>query len=692
LKAVLLTFAIAALLPVGARAAARPACEALFAKGLDLDYYRAETAAKRAEARAKFFRWADELAGEVRSVEAAAIPSADLSAAWWRIAFARRNSSSVEKGLLEMGELDAILRARDPGARLRALDSAYRISEFRLRTSLHFDRAAGKIGTALRKARKGISKRTYERLPGSLRERAESILAKTAAVGRRARELPAYFDVSPRVSNANRARTVTLYAALKLRSILIGGIDFLSPVHLRTFLPERWLERTAPIFSKLEKDPKFVPMGEDLEILRRYGAEAAFEKRSALLAKNPKWFRTLRIADRTYRWGVAALGAVAIALAVEQSALGDEPPVDIDAFLADPKNRLLPNQIQLLNETIPFPHLAVRIGDVVYSYGVSHMTSQPIGAYLRSHQPQGDGSGGFFSRQRSVQVVTLDLAPDETAKIQRHFRDQDGRAYDFEAIQSEMNPEYRELRRHLSLQEKKKYENVTLVNDCASMVVRALNLQTSMRVPTAIDPSPSSILMYLGAEKMLGNPRVKSIRLVKGSRDQSPVLQLLRNAYVNAREARLYFHPLSFAVAQGHRTYLEASRGARGLQYFDSDFLSRERERRDSIEEEVRADRDLDYYLKNRETIARDSTHWKKAQEYFQEVYSDQLGRIESGYNELDDILGSLYRLEYYAEAEKELLGSKSFDLQKSLDDPEFFSEIQELLRSVRQDGKEIAE
>jgi hypothetical protein len=469
-----------------------------------------------------------------------------------------------------------------------------------------------------------------------------------------------------------------------LRSLLLSGFDFLSPVHLRTFLPEKWIERTAPVFTKLEKDPKFIPTGEDLEVLRRYGAVDAFEKRRTLLLAYPAWFRSVRMSDRIYRWGVAGLGAVALGVAVLQSALGDEPPTDIEEFLNAPKNRLLPNQIQLFNETLPFPHLAVRIGDVVYSYGVTHMTASPVAQYLRTHQPKGDGSGGFFQRQRSIQVVTLDLAPEEASKMRRHFEGLEGRAYDLEAIQSDMNPEYRKLRRHLSLQEKKKYENVTLVNDCASMVVQALNRRTSVRVPTSIDPSPSSVMMYLAAEKALGNPKVKSIRLVKGSRGQNPTLQILRNAYVNAREARLYFHPLYFALAQGHRAILEKVAGPRGLQYFDSDFVTRERERQDLVEAEVRADRDLAYYLENRQALARDAKLRDQAKNYFREIYADELARVENGYNELDQILASLYRLEYYAEAESELLGERSFDLKGSLDDPEFYAEIQDLLRSVQ--------
>ncbi len=694
-------YVAAALLFAATGAEARPlaGCDLLLLKNKELEAYVAETPEERREALDRFFEAVREFEPDPAFDES----SADLSAAWWRIAFARRGGPIPIPAQMKMEELNALARSKNAPLYMRSLKTAHQISEFRIRTSLFFTRAGAAIENAFRGAGRWVTDAGSKLVPGALRREAEALFAKTEklkavrktadalravgrgarATGRFVRKLPKYFEVAPRVSNAGRARTITLYGALKLRSALLAGIDFLSPLHLRTFLPERWLERTAPVFAKLEKDRFYVPNPEDLAILRKYGAETKFYERQQLLQENPRWFRGLRIVDATYRWTVAGLTASAIGLAISQSAWGD-PPIDIDQLLNDPRYKLLPNQIQLINESVPFPHLAIRIGDMVYSYGFTHMTAQSLETYLRSHQPNGDGSGTFFERQRSMQIVTLNLAPDEIAKMRAHFEGQDGKAYDLAAIEKDMDPEYVKLRRYLLLQSNKEYKNVTFVNDCASMVARALRKETGIAIPKMIDASPSSIMMYFGMEKQAGNPKVESIRLVKGSKDQNATLQLIRNAYINAREARFFFQPTVFAFNQTYRAVIDGTSKPKDLQRFDEGFVAGEIARHDRIEKQVREDPDLNYYFVNRAKLAVDPDLRKEAEDYFTEIYSSELKRVESNYQELDQILGALYKLEFYGEAEQSLLNRRSFDLAKSLDDPEFHAEIDDLLESVR--------
>jgi hypothetical protein len=268
--------------------------------------------------------------------------------------------------------------------------------------------------------------------------------------------------------------------------------------------------------------------------------------------------------------------------------------------------------------------------------------------------------------------------------MRKHFDGLDGKAYDFDAIQADMSPEYLRLRRQLSLQENKEYKNITFVNDCATMVVRALKAETSIQIPKFIDASPSSIVMYFGTEKMAGSKRVESVRLVLGEKSQNPTLQLLRNAYINAREARLFYAPLNVALNQGRRAYFGATTTPKELQHFDEAFLERQRARFDDVEAELREDASLKFYLRNADRVAKDSTLGRQAKDYFASVYDEGLARIEASDASLDQILGALYSLQYYSNAEERLLKARSFDLKKALDDPEFYSEIQDLLESVK--------
>ncbi len=716
-------------------------CDAVLAREKEYAYWEATTPAGRRQAREEFFRWIEDLRANRPLVDA----KLDFSPAWWNAAFSRKHAPMPMPGRMDPDQLAAVLRSKDGAVYLESLRTAYKISEFRLATSLTVKKLGAAIHDAFVRAGKwtyrntsgriptvvssagaklgrwtnatvapigdGIShigkwtaENTYGRLPGRLRERAETMWGKLFAPTppkKLSRDLPQYFQIAPRVSNAERARTITLYAALKMRSLLIAGVDFVLPVHLRTFMNEKWIERTLPIFTKLEKNPNYLPGAAELATLRKYGAESAFETRRQYLLANPKWSKGARYLDATYRWAIAGVFATAIGIAVLQTAEADAP-ITIEEYLDESRHPLRPNQIQLINETVPFPHLAIRIGDVVYSYGYTNMTSSPLEVYVREHEPKAEpdpkplpretsetpGSGArvmsFLKRHRSMQVVTLDLAPDETEKMRRHFENLDGKPYDFSAIEADMSPEYRKLRRYLVLQDQKKYKNVTLVNDCASMLVRALKLQTSIEIPKLIDPSPSSIFMYLSAMKLAGtNPKVRSVRLVLGDANQRPWLHLLRNAYINVREARLFYHPASLVLTQGQRAAIDFSHGATDLQYFEEAFLDAQSRYRDEMAETVRKDRDLEFYFGKKSEMAPGSELRESAVAFFAEVYERELAYLESSYTDLPSILGALYKLEIYAAAEQEILGVRTFDLEKSLDDPEFFSEIQDLLESI---------
>src|SRR5690606_26912043 len=82
------------------------------------------------------------------------------------------------------------------------------------------------------------------------------------------------------------------------------------------------------------------------------------------------------------------------------------------------------HQIQILNEVTPMPHTAIRIGDYVYSHGISVLTQKHVDFYLRSQQIQNGATPSSapklspIATKRSLDVITLNLTPEIVAKIQ----------------------------------------------------------------------------------------------------------------------------------------------------------------------------------------------------------------------------------------------------------------------------------
>lgn len=207
-------------------------------------------------------------------------------------------------------------------------------------------------------------------------------------------------------------------------------------------------------------------------------------------------------------------------------------PVLLDASTVVAQVLPLKNsQVQILNETAPFPHTAIRIGNMVFSHGVESLTQTPVDFYLKRNLVNGQGQGGvpsfkektsvqnsFAGLQRGVDSVILNLDPATVLQMRDFLMEQNAKIYN----------------------------NKTFVNSCATMIVRVLKEQgVSVSMPL-LDASPSILLAQLslqsaaGFQNKNGEPLVQGIYNIqyKGSASKSD--QSLRNFLIREMDAAVH--------------------------------------------------------------------------------------------------------------------------------------------------------
>jgi hypothetical protein len=359
---------------------------------------------------------------------------------------------------------------------------------------------------------------------------------------------------------AKGAKKKALYL---LQSFYNGPLKFILLIPPQIDLPGGQTP-TDKIFKKLWKNRDYEPTQLEWGVLADLRATKAFQERKAFLNEHRGWVMARRLTD--YVIGALLVSQIlqAINWGIQSAEVGSFVPVE--TFLNDPRYALNDHQVRLFNETVPFPHMAIEIDGLVYSYGQTHMTVRTTREYLLTERirdvilaekGEPEPEKGFLEKaiafvgmdklERSVQSVTLNLT--------REDRNQ--------------------LKRTLEMNTGKRYRNHTLTLDCSSMVVKALSTSTETFVPFIVDPSPSSVLMYLANLKTLRIKNKNNENLVadvvhiqigkKGISEKAP---LLRNLYINMLEGRVMTSFISFSMLQ--RSYLEV-RYSGDLQYWDQE-------------------------------------------------------------------------------------------------------------------------
>ena len=350
-------------------------------------------------------------------------------------------------------------------------------------------------------------------------------------------------------------------------------LNFLNPLPMR-LLPSP----TKKIFLALWQDAHFLPTSEQWQILERFHLTSAFLQRQQFLQSHPSWHRhrrSLRTGINLLHWTSAGLGTLLIYQQLQSEM------INLQQLLNDPKWQLAPHQVQIINETVPFPHTALRIGNTVYSYGQRHLNIKSIQEYLamrdvaqllrdryqqdsQIQDRQGKQSWdlnqtitklGLERLPQSLQIITLNLTLQQVGKLQRY----------------------------LELQMAKEYYNVTFVNDCTTMTLRALSLATDFKFSRLMDASPAQMMMYFSALLALKDRRVSSITQVVLREDFNQWGHLARNSYINILESRIFLDLMWFN--QIYRLWIDLT--VKELEWYNPEVLAVIQEWEKFVEEEL---------------------------------------------------------------------------------------------------------
>lgn len=375
--------------------------------------------------------------------------------------------------------------------------------------------------------------------------------------------------------------TGKILAFLQQSSYKLGyGFGFL-PFHI-----SKLQTPVARILTKQFNTKGYKPTATEIETLKKYEMYEAYLEREAFLKSHPiahrlKYGSHLLVRTALFASLIAVLNHF-LYMAEEDAIIGDEEFLSLPAFSPDSE------QVQLVVDMVPFPHLAIRIGNEIYSYGTTHLSKMSDSEYVRARKLREvnfdigkpreekpiqidtgskrrlsyDGFAKFIEKTGldklplSVQVVTLNLGRNETMRVRA------------------------ELERSLG----KRYINETGVNDCATMVMRVLNMENQL-----VDASPSQVLMWFTMQKRMGSDVVESVKTVMIEDQEHPGRHLYRNAAINYLES-FYFARL-FVMNQAHRFYIDAQYPESSDLQFYSDKMQKVV---DSYEAETRKNLDED--------------------------------------------------------------------------------------------------
>ncbi len=221
--------------------------------------------------------------------------------------------------------------------------------------------------------------------------------------------------------------------------------------------------------------------------------------------------------------------------------------------------------------------------------------------------------------------------------------------------------EYFALIDYFHANEGKAYKNVTHVNDCSTMAMKALRKTTSLHVPKMLDASPFATETALQVFRLVDQKKVSSTMLVieENLRSESPDSQFLfRNLIINYLDVRI-------AVAGAilnlpYRAWIEGAYSEEMLQYWDSETIDYFKQIQIREESQIRSDPQVEQFFK----LARRSKEFavdKKRLKSIVMMYFDQ--KLKSADELSKDASSDIttryvtaYRIKAYEEIKNELL------------------------------------
>lgn len=318
--------------------------------------------------------------------------------------------------------------------------------------------------------------------------------------------------------------------------------------------------------------------------LNRWGLKEIYERRGEyLLEINQSWRRFRVGATMLKDFALAASSAMAAItlfnqLEVEDGSIKGTKVIGIDEYLKKNVDEL---EVHILVNQIPFPHLSMRIGSKVYSFGFEKMKESTVNQYF-SFDLQ-------VANRAQANEIKLPNQNDTNQQINNQILNEQGYDGNFftgmfkflpNILKNQPNSQYvielnlapsevRVLRQKISALNEFTYRNWTGVNDCATMVSRMLNEHTELKIPYLIDASPNQIVMDLSRRYLMGDPLVKNIYTMATVHEDKPFYHLTRNSMITYFESRMFID--LFLPLRTSRVFLDATTSERELVQLDED-------------------------------------------------------------------------------------------------------------------------
>ena len=259
-----------------------------------------------------------------------------------------------------------------------------------------------------------------------------------------------------------------------------------------------------------------------------------YKERAEVVAKHPKAAFLFKALDALQESGL--LMAYFLTMTHTSAVLLSEDGLLDDGVYKE--STVSDEEVQLLVESVPFPHLSIRIGDKVYSYGYDRIRVTDFAIYVSSHNisdwfEHGDEAlvahkskpEGFYTR--TIQVVTLNLPADEVLSLKNALE-----ARNFEA--------YR--RADCLTPGKLGRTAFPYANNCSVMTLSEMNVPGIAKyIPKRIyDSSPSTVVMFLTWLNLLGSDFVSDSFVVTTGNPSYGKALVARNMMVNFLDAALH--------------------------------------------------------------------------------------------------------------------------------------------------------
>ncbi|MBL7663679.1 MAG: hypothetical protein JNM93_00995 [Bacteriovoracaceae bacterium] len=314
------------------------------------------------------------------------------------------------------------------------------------------------------------------------------------------------------------------------------------------------------IYRQLWHQPDRILSMRQISVLSKYNAIAHYQATKKFLLENPKKAKT-RIWAMHFMEAGKYLTLSALSITIYE--LLQNEAESKEEFLQSEASALKRNQVQLLENTTPFPHIALRINNTVYSYGVTHMTATPVQYYMNTQMFTNE----YGRKEKEEKLNSAERSSNELAKTVAPLLDKYlDESYIVTTIQL-TNEEYVRLQTYYESNVGKRYKNYTMVNDCGSMIGRAFNSQTDFYIPQIVDASPGQFSMYLAMSKNFGDERVISSKIVMGENTKAPNTHMVQNLIMTGMESNLFMR--MFVFNQGWRVTMDLFETPETIQFHE---------------------------------------------------------------------------------------------------------------------------